>query len=161
MDASKGSVRSASTFGGTTPQQPIQAMQATLAPQPAVINGIAPSNLAPGLGPGNIYEPRIYGFRVSELAKSGPRMKWLRSRPLNVNELDEVAVAIWASNQAAGQQRDAHMEEGDADEDIDNQDEEEGVMDAGLDGAGDASRTKGRRKEATNGDRDSGGAAVG
>ncbi|KAI9735271.1 MAG: casein kinase 2 regulatory subunit [Cirrosporium novae-zelandiae] len=60
-------------------------------PQPALINGVTPSNLAPGLGPGKIYEPRIYGFRVSERAKSGPRMQWLRQRPLDINELDESA----------------------------------------------------------------------
>jgi casein kinase II subunit beta len=54
-----------------------------------MINGVAPSNLAPGLGAGSIYEPRIYGFRVSERARSGPRMKWLRMRPADVTELDE------------------------------------------------------------------------
>jgi casein kinase II subunit beta len=53
------------------------------------INGVAPHNLAPGLGTGNIYEPRIYGFRVSERARSGPRMKWLRMRPADITELDE------------------------------------------------------------------------
>ena len=58
-------------------------------PTPAVVNGITTSNLAPGLGRGNIYEPRIYGFRVSERAKSGPRMKWLRSRPSDIHALDE------------------------------------------------------------------------
>ncbi|KAH0565932.1 hypothetical protein GP486_000685 [Trichoglossum hirsutum] len=57
--------------------------------QPATINGVTPTNLAPGLGPGRIYEPRIYGFRVSERARSGPRMKWLRMRPTDVTELDE------------------------------------------------------------------------
>jgi len=60
-----------------------------LANQPPEINGIATSSLAPGLGPGSIYEPRIYGFRVSERAKSGPRMKWLRMKPADVRELDE------------------------------------------------------------------------
>lgn len=53
------------------------------------INGVAPHNLAPGLGAGSIYEPRIYGFRVSERARSGPRMKWLRMRPADITELDE------------------------------------------------------------------------
>ncbi|KAF2276044.1 uncharacterized protein EI97DRAFT_433456 [Westerdykella ornata] len=53
------------------------------------INGVAPHNLAPGLGVGNIYEPRIYGFRVSERARTGPRMKWLRMRPADITELDE------------------------------------------------------------------------
>ncbi len=57
--------------------------------QPSSVNGVSPNNLAPGLGPGNIYEPRIYGFRVSERAKSGPRMRWLRMRPTDVTELDE------------------------------------------------------------------------
>ncbi|CAM1501850.1 Fc.00g038340.m01.CDS01 [Cosmosporella sp. VM-42] len=54
-----------------------------------LVNGMYAKNIAPGLGPGRIYEPRIYGFRVSERARSGPRMKWLRDRPGNVNELDE------------------------------------------------------------------------
>ena len=62
---------------------------AALDPQPNTINGMATSNLAPGLGRGKIYEPKIYGFRVSELAKGGPRMKWLRNKPLDIRELDE------------------------------------------------------------------------
>ncbi|KAI9751147.1 MAG: casein kinase 2 regulatory subunit [Lichina confinis] len=57
--------------------------------QPTVINGMLSVNLAPGLGSGKVYEPRIYGFRVSERAKSGPRMQWLRSRPTDLNEVDE------------------------------------------------------------------------
>jgi casein kinase II subunit beta len=68
------------------------AQAAALPPQPAVINGVATGNLAPGLGKGRIYEPRIYGFRVSERAKSGPRMKWLRSKPADVNDLDEARI---------------------------------------------------------------------
>lgn len=60
-----------------------------LPPQPTTINGSATQNLAPGLGKGKIYEPKIYGFRVSERAKSGPRMKWLRSKPADINDLDE------------------------------------------------------------------------
>lgn len=64
----------------------------TLPPQPPTINGIATHNLAPGLGKGKIYEPKIYGFKVSERAKSGPRMKWLRSKPFDVNELDEARI---------------------------------------------------------------------
>jgi casein kinase II subunit beta len=88
-------------------------------PQPETINGVAPKNLAPGLGPGNIYEPRIYGFRVSEVAKTGPRMKWLRSRPLDVNELDEVR--LWTENQEhlAGQADLADSEMVDGNEVID------------------------------------------
>ena len=65
------------------------AAMAALPPQPATINGMATNNLAPGLGKGKIYEPRIYGFKVSERAKGGPRMKWLRNKALDINELDE------------------------------------------------------------------------
>jgi casein kinase II subunit beta len=28
-----------------------------------------------------IYQPRIFGFRVNERSRSGPRMQWLRMRP--------------------------------------------------------------------------------
>ncbi|KAJ2920054.1 hypothetical protein MD484_g336, partial [Candolleomyces efflorescens] len=39
---------------------------------------------------GYVYVPRIYGFKVSERAKSGPRMQWLRLRPESPEELDMV-----------------------------------------------------------------------
>jgi casein kinase II subunit beta len=39
---------------------------------------------------GKVYVPRIYGFKVSERARSGPRMKWLRERPERWEELDSV-----------------------------------------------------------------------
>ncbi len=39
---------------------------------------------------GSVYVPKIYGFKVSERAKSGPRMKWLRMRPESPEELDMV-----------------------------------------------------------------------
>lgn len=81
------------------PPPPLNSNPNQLPPQPDSINGVAPKNLAPGLGPGSIYESRIYGFRVSEVAKTGPRMKWLRSRPVDVNELDECR--IWAQNHEA------------------------------------------------------------
>ncbi|KAK3115793.1 casein kinase 2 regulatory subunit [Teratosphaeriaceae sp. CCFEE 6253] len=89
----------------SNPSQPATQPAATssaaapVPPQPESINGVTPKNLAPGLGQGNIYEPRIYGFRVAEIAKTGPRMKWLRSRPADVNELDECG--IWEQGQAA------------------------------------------------------------
>lgn len=73
------------TTTSNTDQQP-------LANQPTQINGILTSNFAPGLGFGKIYEPRIYGFRVSERAKCGPRMQWLRMKPRDINELDESAI---------------------------------------------------------------------
>lgn len=39
---------------------------------------------------GRIYIPKIYGFRVSERARSGPRMHWLRLRPETAEELEHV-----------------------------------------------------------------------
>ncbi|KAL9600145.1 MAG: hypothetical protein Q9219_003401 [cf. Caloplaca sp. 3 TL-2023] len=62
-----------------------------LPPQPTTINGTPTANLAPGLGPGKIHENRIYGFRVAERARTGPRMKWLRDKPADCNALDESA----------------------------------------------------------------------
>ncbi|KAK4183583.1 casein kinase II subunit beta-1 [Podospora australis] len=53
------------------------------------INGMWARNIAPGLGKGKVYEPKIYGFRVSEMARSGPRMQWLRKKPDDVHVLDE------------------------------------------------------------------------
>lgn len=39
---------------------------------------------------GKVYVPRIYGFKVSERARSGPRMRWLRERPERYEELEQV-----------------------------------------------------------------------
>jgi len=39
---------------------------------------------------GHVYVPRIYGFKVSERAKCGPRMQWLRLRPESPEELELV-----------------------------------------------------------------------
>jgi casein kinase II subunit beta len=89
-----------------------------LPPQPAIINGMPTANLAPGLGGNHIYEPRIYGFRVSERAKSGPRMKWLRSKPADINELDESGIyhrRILSSSTSDGTTTTAGKEDGDGD----------------------------------------------
>ena len=56
------------------------------------INGMNAHNLAPGLGKGKVYEPKIYGFKVSERARSGPRMGWLRKRPADIQLLDEALI---------------------------------------------------------------------
>jgi hypothetical protein len=37
-----------------------------------------------------VYVPRIYGFKVSERARNGPKMTWLRERPERWEELDTV-----------------------------------------------------------------------
>jgi Casein kinase II, beta subunit len=82
-----------------------------LANQPTQINGVLTSNLAPGLGKGRVYEPRIYGFRVSERAKSGPRMKWLRMKPDDINELNEAAIyhATHGGDEEGGDDGDTEM----------------------------------------------------
>lgn len=59
--------------------------------QPAEIAGVMVPNFAPGLGGSNIYEPRIFGFRVAERSRTGPRMQWLRQKPDDMNELNESA----------------------------------------------------------------------
>ncbi|RMZ87868.1 hypothetical protein DV736_g4907, partial [Chaetothyriales sp. CBS 134916] len=102
------------------------AAAAALPPQPASINGVHTYNLAPGLGKGKIYEPKIYGFRVSERAKCGPRMKWLRSKPVDVNELDEAR--IW-------HERYGGDVDGDGDLDANDQDngDEEAIGEEGAD----------------------------
>lgn len=122
--------RSSSTTNSTFPPPP----------QPSLINGVAPSNLAPGLGPGNIYEPRIYGFRVSERARSGPRMKWLRMRPTDINELDETR-RYWEEHGG---------EEGAPD------DEDMNMVDVGEQGKDRRKKLIGRRKRA-NGNNNNGG----
>ncbi|KAJ5714985.1 Casein kinase II subunit beta-1 [Penicillium malachiteum] len=73
--------------------------------QPLEINGIRTANLCPGLGRGKIYEPKIYGFKVAEASRVGPRMKWLRMKPRNINELDEATTheRLANMNEAKGQ----------------------------------------------------------
>ena len=67
---------------------------------PRSVTGSNSSQQAPFVNPnphggqkraaGRVYVPRIYGFKVSERAKSGPRMQWMRLRPESPEELDEV-----------------------------------------------------------------------
>lgn len=72
------------------PQLPPELLPDNLPPdQPSIINGFTPTNLAPGLGPGKIHESKCYGFRVSEVSRVGPRMRWLRERPVDIREMDE------------------------------------------------------------------------
>jgi casein kinase II subunit beta len=80
-----------SRTGSVTRPQPSRQVLESPTPenQPLEINGVRTSNLCPGLGKGKIYDPRIYGFKVSEVSRVGPRMKWLRTKPKNVIELDE------------------------------------------------------------------------
>jgi casein kinase II subunit beta len=112
---------------GTKDERASMAAQlAALPPQPASINGVHTYNLAPGLGRGKIYEPKIYGFRVSERAKSGPRMKWLRSKPMDINELDEAR--IWHERYGG---------DVDGDPDVEAEEEDGNHEDDGADAEGD------------------------
>ena len=108
-------------------------------PQPAEINGATTSNFAPGLGTGNIYEPRIYGFKINERAKSGPRMKWLRMKPDNIRELDEVRRYEILQASTLQEQNYVDVEALDEDNVEDNADEGDGIS-AGYSGANGSSQ---------------------
>lgn len=60
--------------------------------QPLEVNGVRTSNFCPGLGRGKIYDSKIYGFKVSEASRVGPRMRWLRMKPRDMYELDETDI---------------------------------------------------------------------
>ncbi|KAM0723039.1 hypothetical protein Q7P37_001238 [Cladosporium fusiforme] len=137
------------------------ATTASLPPQPENINGVTPRNLAPGLGYGNIYEPRIYGFRVAEVAKTGPRMKWLRSKPADANELDESA--LWAAQQAAKTAAAADADMPDQSQEVAGEIEDEDMEGAegGVVGGVDAKTGKARKQNGkTNGESVGGGGAA-
>lgn len=51
---------------------------------------IQPDQLGKRIPYSRIYTPKIYGFKVSEYAKTGPRMKWIRMRPSSLEEIDKV-----------------------------------------------------------------------
>ncbi|KAG0174120.1 casein kinase 2 regulatory subunit [Apophysomyces sp. BC1015] len=51
----------------------------------------------------HIYQPRIFGFRVNEVSSTGPRMQWLRRRPLEYLDNDS----------DSNEEDDAHSEEDD------------------------------------------------
>lgn len=109
-------------------------MVSALPPQPAIMNGVATHNLAPGLGRGKIYEPRIYGFKVSERAKGGPRMRWLRSKPVDINELDEAR--LWherfGGNVDGDPDEESRQLPGDVEDNENVDDEEEDEDDRGV-----------------------------
>ncbi|KAI5815008.1 casein kinase II beta subunit CKB1 [Pyronema omphalodes] len=79
------------------------------------VNGVPANNIAPGLGKGKKYEMRIYGFKVNERARSGPRMGWLRDKPEDLAETDE-----WTTFHATYDSEDGGQEsdEGDDDEEM-------------------------------------------
>uniref|UniRef100_A0A0W0FK04 Casein kinase II subunit beta n=2 Tax=Moniliophthora roreri TaxID=221103 RepID=A0A0W0FK04_MONRR len=81
---------------------------------------------------GYVYVPRIYGFKVSERAKSGPRMQWLRLRPESPEELEMVDWrGRWIDeddeydDEEEEEEEDRRMEDFDPDAVDDEEDEEE------------------------------------
>jgi len=86
------SKKGADTLAGAHGPRPLPASHTADGEEKEKINGMNANNLAPGLGKDKVYEPKIYGFKVSERARSGPRMTWLRMRPSDITELDEAAL---------------------------------------------------------------------
>jgi len=80
------------TLASIPPSRPLPTAHIADGDTKQMINGMYAHNLAPGLGKGKVYEPKIYGFKVSERARSGPRMSWLRMRPADITDLDEAAL---------------------------------------------------------------------
>jgi len=85
---------------------------------------------------GRVYEPKIYGFKVSEKAKSGPRMQWMRQRPQDPAELDHVDWrGQWYDDEDYEEEEEEHNEDrpmedfdpdgGQGDDDDDEEEEEE------------------------------------
>lgn len=94
-------------FGTTFPHLLFQTYPSAL-PYPLLTQPLTQPHLSPTLPPSfipttpltsiaKLYIPRIYGFRVSEKAKSGPRMQWLRMRPQE-GELESLEQAIDIAN---------------------------------------------------------------
>lgn len=63
---------------------------------------------------GGVYEAKLFGFRVNEKARSGPRMRWLRMRPESLEELDSVD---WQGQWKSGLDGDEEFDDDDADGD--------------------------------------------
>jgi len=91
---------------------------------------------------GRIYTPKIYGFRVSDHAKNGPRMQWMRMRPGSPEEMDRVDWrGRWLDEEEDGyededEDEDRQMEEfdpdnGDDDDEELEEDEEENEEEGG------------------------------
>lgn len=67
-------------------QEQARTEQAAEAPS---AGALTPARLGRKIPHTGIYTPRIYGFRVSEFAISGPRMQWMRERPHSLTELEQ------------------------------------------------------------------------
>lgn len=84
------------TSVSSTPQEdsspakdaPMDVSPDALAQPTAKASALTPARLGRKTPHTGIYVPRIYGFRVSEFATSGPRMQWMRLRPHALAELE-------------------------------------------------------------------------
>ncbi|WRT68750.1 uncharacterized protein IL334_005730 [Kwoniella shivajii] len=87
-------LHSAPFFASTPSTIPASSSRVSPSDSPVPVGGSTFTNPNPHGGQksalGRVYVPRIYGFKVSERARSGPRMKWLRERPERADELDNV-----------------------------------------------------------------------
>ncbi|WVQ74136.1 hypothetical protein IAR50_003728 [Cryptococcus sp. DSM 104548] len=93
---------------------------------------------------GKVYTPRIYGFKVSEKARSGPRMGWLRERPSSFDELSlvdhkgrwkgDAAARVVEEEEDTGRSRKEKGKLFDEDDDPEDDDEEEEEEDAVVGG---------------------------
>jgi casein kinase II subunit beta len=90
---------------------------------------------------GRVYVPRIYGFKVSERARSGPRMKWLRERPERWDELERAQRNV--GNEPVGEagakvgeekKKGALFDDEDDEDDDDEEEEEEDAPGTGAAG---------------------------
>ncbi|BEI80516.1 hypothetical protein CcaverHIS002_0110450 [Cutaneotrichosporon cavernicola] len=97
----------------------------------SIVNPNAYGGQRPALN--KVYTPRVFGFKFSERARSGPRMRWLRERPERYDELEDVD---WKGRWKKGKGTAADDEEGmkaegrngrlfDDDDDEDDEEEEE------------------------------------
>ncbi|GAA6015249.1 hypothetical protein JCM11491_000984 [Sporobolomyces phaffii] len=83
-----------------------------------------------------VYIPRIYGFKVSEKARSGPRMQWMRMRPRTEGELDwqenSVRPSFPSGNGPGGSGEKGDLFDEDLDEEDDDEEEEEDEAGPGV-----------------------------
>jgi casein kinase II subunit beta len=119
-------------FGTTFPHLLFQSFK-ELIPQPSKhTNSTARANspaegqfTTPLTSASKLYIPRIYGFRVSERARSGPRMQWLRLRPRKEEELDSVDFSgKWKVTETSGD-GEGGLEDGDEVADLEEDEVEE------------------------------------
>ncbi|GAA5886788.1 hypothetical protein JCM6882_005890 [Rhodosporidiobolus microsporus] len=121
------------------------------APSPAPATAHDREPTTPQTSLSKVYVPRIYGFKVSERARSGPRMMWMRMRPRTEGELDwdDAPLGVPGANEdgtggASGEQGalfdDDRLE--DEEEDDAEEEEEEGGAAGGAGAAAGAAKEK-------------------